>query len=653
MEWKTKTGILKKPVTWAIPIMLVAVLLVTGVLNSNSIVDTVTDAAKSVFTIGTDTVYAAGTPDYTCDGVADDVEFQAAVNALPADGGSICILAGTYNFTATVTRAIDNVMIEGVGAGTVINNNGVAALFSAGAQDGWHFRDFTTDAGGITTAAASHVSMTNMTIGATYYAYWSSADADVNFDFNTLEALSMCCENGATFPTTPADGMWFRHQPTGRDILYQYDGGSAAWLPIIGLDSMTVYVDKTDGTDNLDHGTGVDANAFATIQYAIDVIPPERYGTVSIYINNENYNEDVELVGKNATNGHTINIYGTLASQETEAGATVAAGGGGTSAGTVSGTLAADYSDMLVYFATDDEYRLVDSNTFTLGYDSGSVEPSVGDIITGQTSNAWATIVAVNHSGGTWAGGDDSGTFTLHVTSGTFQNNELLDNETTPQLDFATVDTGAGNSANNNIVLLVGKAPSSTGQDVTFYDWGTQVNSLFTGESWGVSVYDIYFDEGIERGNGFVFYNRCKMEASADFALHLRTGGSDISYCYATSDMYTVYAELGYEYMYGCKIVTSSTFDRSVLCNNNGFINLRSGTVLEAASLNTTYGVYAGLNGVVSFYTSGSTCYPRVRNQAVGAYANQGGQVVSTTNVQYSGNTADESADAASFGYID
>jgi len=180
MQWNTKARIFKKPVTWAIPIMLVAVLLVTGVLNSNSIVDTVTDAAKSVFTIGTDTAYAAGTPDYTCDGVADDVEIQAAVNALPADGGRICILAGTYNFTATVTRAIDDVIIEGVGAGVVINRNGAAALFSAGAQDGWSFRDFETDAGGITVAAATHCTFINMTIGTDYYAYWSSEDITSN-----------------------------------------------------------------------------------------------------------------------------------------------------------------------------------------------------------------------------------------------------------------------------------------------------------------------------------------------------------------------------------------------------------------------------------------------------------------------------------------
>jgi len=61
-----------------------------------------------VLTIG-NPAYAAGSPDYICDGIADDVQFQAAMNALPATGGKLVVLTGTYVFSATVTRAIDNV----------------------------------------------------------------------------------------------------------------------------------------------------------------------------------------------------------------------------------------------------------------------------------------------------------------------------------------------------------------------------------------------------------------------------------------------------------------------------------------------------------------------------------------------------------------
>lgn len=54
---------------------------------------------------------------YVCDGVADDVEIQAAINALPAGGGKVVLLEGIYN----VNNRIDlcsNAVLEGSGWGT-------------------------------------------------------------------------------------------------------------------------------------------------------------------------------------------------------------------------------------------------------------------------------------------------------------------------------------------------------------------------------------------------------------------------------------------------------------------------------------------------------------------------------------------------------
>ncbi|MBV6343077.1 hypothetical protein HWQ67_15965, partial [Candidatus Magnetobacterium casensis] len=66
-------------------------------------------------TIGPEQAYADVTPDYTCDGASDDVQFQAALNDLPAGGGKIVVFGGTYDFDVNVTRAIGNVIWEGVG----------------------------------------------------------------------------------------------------------------------------------------------------------------------------------------------------------------------------------------------------------------------------------------------------------------------------------------------------------------------------------------------------------------------------------------------------------------------------------------------------------------------------------------------------------
>lgn len=91
---------------------------------------------------------------YVCDGVADNVEIQAAIDALPVGGGKVVLLEGTYVFAATVTRAIDNITIQGQGRSTYISYDDATAIFNSGAQDRWMFKNFATDAGGITTTAS-------------------------------------------------------------------------------------------------------------------------------------------------------------------------------------------------------------------------------------------------------------------------------------------------------------------------------------------------------------------------------------------------------------------------------------------------------------------------------------------------------------------
>lgn len=87
--------------------------------------------------------------DYVCDGVADDVEIQAALDSLPSTGGEIHLLDGTYQLAATVTRAIDNIMISGCGFSTYLAYNNLARIISCGTQQYWAFDNFRTDYGGI------------------------------------------------------------------------------------------------------------------------------------------------------------------------------------------------------------------------------------------------------------------------------------------------------------------------------------------------------------------------------------------------------------------------------------------------------------------------------------------------------------------------
>ena len=73
------------------------------------------------FVVGTSTAgWTEDDCDYLCDGTADQVEINAAIQALPSGGGEIVILDGTYNITATIAMDKDNVTLSGNGNATVL-----------------------------------------------------------------------------------------------------------------------------------------------------------------------------------------------------------------------------------------------------------------------------------------------------------------------------------------------------------------------------------------------------------------------------------------------------------------------------------------------------------------------------------------------------
>lgn len=143
---------------------------------------------EKVITLG-HVAYASVLVDYTYDGVDDNVQFQAALDALPATGGRIVdVSAVQKNFSATVTRAIPNVTIVGSGQGSYFANDGGTALFTAGGNN-WKFEDLRTDAGGINMGATTGWQWINVNNGSgTVYDLRTPAGSIVNgaFTANTL-----------------------------------------------------------------------------------------------------------------------------------------------------------------------------------------------------------------------------------------------------------------------------------------------------------------------------------------------------------------------------------------------------------------------------------------------------------------------------------
>ncbi len=132
--------------------------------------DRIVREARDAVTVGT--IEAAGVADATCDGVADNTEALAMLTALPGTGGRISFLTGTYAWAnlANVTRAIDNVTIDGTGRGTYIDSDGVTAPFTAGGNN-WTISNMRFDAPGPNMGATTGWCWENVTVGATYYAY--------------------------------------------------------------------------------------------------------------------------------------------------------------------------------------------------------------------------------------------------------------------------------------------------------------------------------------------------------------------------------------------------------------------------------------------------------------------------------------------------
>ena len=88
----------------------------------NEHLDDGTQHAKTArFVIGTSRAgWTAKDCDYLCDGTNDQEEIIQALNALPATGGEVVILDGTYNITASINIPKNNVSLRGNGNATIL-----------------------------------------------------------------------------------------------------------------------------------------------------------------------------------------------------------------------------------------------------------------------------------------------------------------------------------------------------------------------------------------------------------------------------------------------------------------------------------------------------------------------------------------------------
>jgi hypothetical protein len=151
-----------------------------------------------------------------------------------------------------------------------------------------------------------------------------------------------------------------------------YVDGSLAAKATTSTGTLTLYVDKTNGTNAVGQGMGSGTAATQTIQYAFNLIPPILAGNVIVNISGDTYSETATLQGKTLAGDYTITLQGTKSTIET---LTVASG---SQQGTIINGTSHQYATVVasgtpwsvnqrqnkwVRITTTGESRLIDRNT--------------------------------------------------------------------------------------------------------------------------------------------------------------------------------------------------------------------------------------------------------------------------------------------------
>jgi len=151
--------------------------------------------------------------DYVCDGTADDVQIQAAIDALPADGGKVVLSEG--NFLGGKVTLDNYVTIEGQGEGTIYKLADATNdfIFTASTKTGVKLLNFTVDgnkANQTTYSAGIYLSGCNRCLVDLYVhdVYGSG----VNFDNITINSevrgtIADCTHNNIIIATLSAENI--------------------------------------------------------------------------------------------------------------------------------------------------------------------------------------------------------------------------------------------------------------------------------------------------------------------------------------------------------------------------------------------------------------------------------------------------------------
>ena len=396
----------------------------------------------------------------------------------------------------------------------------------------------------------------------------------------------------ASIPADPAIGDFWIHTITGRRILYNHDG--YAWRPIVEYGDISLYVDGAAGTDDLLHGIDAGSDAFATIQYAIDMLPSSLTGNVTIYIAAGVYAEDLAVQGKYFSGPYTLTLVGEESVVRASTSVKSALAGSRTTNGTINinATLTTNqYKGTWIKFDDNTSTTELQGKKFLVHKNNNASNNSQMEVV-----GAWSVGFTVTPS--------TLDTFTI-VGSGVQissilvrggQQSVVFD---TVEVDTILLDEGSSTtfryskfrSASSNVVLLVDRKSSAY---LYCCYGGAAVNARIL----------------FAKNNSLLQIPLCFLD------------GTNITTLYCVDVAGSTLA------------IDSMSF---VVANNSA-----TGILVRGAG--------ASFGG----WTTTNITRPTIYNCNLALYVTTGGQASYSLSsfVTYSGNTSDTDADASSFGYI-
>ena len=102
--------------------IVIALVLALSIIGALPITQTMTEKLPEfarALVVGIAGTAEAADADYICDGTADDVQIQAAIDDLPSGGGKVLLLAGTYSIGSQIDL-VDDLTLQGVGFATIL-----------------------------------------------------------------------------------------------------------------------------------------------------------------------------------------------------------------------------------------------------------------------------------------------------------------------------------------------------------------------------------------------------------------------------------------------------------------------------------------------------------------------------------------------------